>query len=404
MTQKQRMLATLRGEPTDTIPWAPRLDLWYNANLRAGTLPPRYANVALEDITDDLGFGYHAIVPHFKDLRDPRDEMHRALGIYNLWTMPYVTRLEEVEVAVTAEGDLTHVAYRTPVGDVTTTVVYDENMRRAGISITHISEYAIKSVKDYAAVGYLFDHATVEPNEEGYRAFSEHVGDRGMACAFLSLAGSPMHLLQRELMPMELFFYEMYDHPEELSECAESIGRYFEKIFQVVAKSSADLFLLGANYDHGVTPPPFFREHILPWLKRFARMLHAQGKFLLTHTDGENTGLLDCYLDSEIDVADSICPAPMTNLTFVQVRNYFGDRIAIMGGIPSICLLRESMSDRAFEAYLDDFFSHLGCGDRLILGISDTTPPKAEFDRLKRIGERVRAFGPVRPRGERKPT
>jgi hypothetical protein len=200
------------------------------------------------------------------------------------------------------------------------------------------------------------------------------------------------------LMPMELFFYELYDHPEELRQCAESVAAYWERMFEVVSKSSADLFLLGANYDRGVTPPPFFRDHIAPWLGRFADVLHPRGKFLLTHTDGENTGLLDCYLDSRIDVADSICPKPMTKLTLKQVRDHFGSRITIMGGIPSICLLRDSVADQAFDAYLDDFFSQLGAGDHLILGISDTTPPAAEFERLKRIGERVRAFGPVRVR------
>ena len=124
-------------------------------------------------------------------------------------------------------------------------------------------------------------------------------------------------------------------------------------------------------------------------------MLHLTGKFLLTHTDGENTGLLDCYLESEIDVADSICPVPMTKLTFKEVREHFCFRITIMGGIPSVCLLKDSMPDGKFEAYLDSFFSDLGAGDHLILGISDTTPPAADFDRIKNIGERVRSLGPV---------
>lgn len=29
MNHHERMLATMRGEPTDQIPWAPRMDLWY---------------------------------------------------------------------------------------------------------------------------------------------------------------------------------------------------------------------------------------------------------------------------------------------------------------------------------------------------------------------------------------
>ena len=396
MTFRERMLATMRGESVERIPWAPRLDLWYNANKRAGTLPREYADLKLTGITDALGVGYHAIVPHFKDLRDHADDVHRALGIYNLWTMPYTTVLDGVDYTVARDGDATRVEYRTPFGDITTTVIYDEPMRRAGVSITHVSEYAIKSAADYDAVGYIFENARVLPNEAGYAEFAAAVGDRGLAAGYISLAGSPMHLLQREIVPLMLFCYELYDHPLELTRCAERIGAYFERVFGVVAQSAAELFLFGANYDYSVTYPPFFEQHIQPWLKRFAGILHENGKFLLTHTDGENTGLLDCFLASDIDVADSICPAPMTKLIFKEVRDHFAGRITIMGGIPSTCLLKDCMSDRDFEAYLDSFFSDLGAGDHLILGISDTTPPAAEFERIIKIGQYVEAFGPVR--------
>ena len=395
MTHKERMLATLRGEPTDRMPWAPRLDLWYNAHSRAGTLPPEYRGADLADITDDLDMGFHAVVPHFKDLRAAEDDRDRALGIYNLWTMPYATVLEGVEVRTESRGDETIVEYRTPVGTLRTKVLYDERMRRAGISITHITEYAIKRPEDYEAVGYLFERARVVPNYEGYEAFADRVGDRGLAVGFISLAGSPMHLLQRELMPMELFFYELYDHPDELARCAAQIGAYFDRVFEVAVGCPAEVFLFGANYDARVTYPPFFEAHILPWLKRFADILHPEGKFLLTHTDEENTGLLDHYLASEIDIADSVCPVPMTKLSLRQVRDRFDGQITIMGGIPSVALLRNSMADAEFEAYLDRFFSELGAGDRLILGISDTTPPGAEFERIRKIEEYVRAFGGV---------
>ena len=395
MSPKERMLAALKGEPTDAIPWAPRLDLWYNAHKRAGTLPEKYKNASLIEISDDLGVGYHAVVPHFKDLRDPADDLHRALGIYNLWTMPCTTVLENVEFRVNYQGEETIVEYHTPAGDLRTRVLYDENMRRAGVSITHITEYAIKSFKDYEAVGYIFENAKVLPNYDGYGEFAHQVGERGLAVAFLSLAGSPIHLLQRELMPLELFFYELYDHPQELKRCAERVGTHFDRVFEVAAGCPAEAFLFGANYDSRVTYPPFFREHILPWLRRLARVLHREGKFLLTHTDGENRGLLDCYLASEIDIADSVCPDPMTSLTFREVRDHFSGKITIMGGIPSVCLLKDSLADRDFKAYLDNFFSEIGSGNHLILGISDTTPPAAEFERIREIGRRVEKFGPV---------
>ena len=104
---------------------------------------------------------------------------------------------------------------------------------------------------------------------------------------------------------------------------------------------------------------------------------------------------LDDYLKSRIDVADSICPRPMTKLTLKEVRDAFAGRIAIMGGVPSVALLKSSMRDAEFGKFLDGFFADLGRGERLILGISDTTPPAAEFDRLVEIARRAEQFGPV---------
>ena len=39
VSQKQLMLDVVHGRPTARIPWIPRLDLWYRAHQRAGTLP-----------------------------------------------------------------------------------------------------------------------------------------------------------------------------------------------------------------------------------------------------------------------------------------------------------------------------------------------------------------------------
>lgn len=392
MTHRERMLAAIRGEPTDRLPWAPRLDIWYRANQRAGTLPSRYRSASLVEIVDDLGIGYHAVVPDFRDRRGPEDDVDRGLGIYNLRIMPYRSVLENVKRSVETAGDRTVVTYDTPVGSVRTTVLYDEVMRKSGATITHILEHAFQDEKSYAPLAHIFRNLRVEPNEEGYREYVGRIGDRGLAMAFVSLAGSPMHLIQRELMPFERFFFEMNDRPDELAQLAEAIGTYYRNILEVVAGSSGEVIFLGANYDATVTSPPFFHSHIEPWLRRYADALHARGKFLLTHTDGENTGLLPHYLEAGFDIADSICPAPMTRLSFRAVRDFFGDRVTIMGGIPSIALLPSSLPPRDFAAFLDGFFQDIGDGRHLILGISDTTPPQADFERILEITRRAERF------------
>ncbi|MCD4825429.1 MAG: hypothetical protein K8S55_12600 [Phycisphaerae bacterium] len=392
VNHKQNMLSVIAGQPTDCMPWAPRLDLWYKANKLAGTLPDEYQDAPLTEIVDGLSAGMHAIIPDFKDLRTQEDETDRALGVYNLWSMPYRTVFENIDRTVRIEGDNTFVDYDTPVGKISTVTVYDESMRKAGTTITHVKKQAFVDASDYEALGFIFENARVEPNYEGYAKFADSIGDRGLAAAFVSLSGSPMHLIQRELMPVETFFYEMHDRSNQLYALAEKISVYWNRVLEVVADCPAELVLCGANYDASVTYPPFFHEHIEPWLCKFADMLHARGKYITTHTDGENTGLLQHYIDSHIDVADSVCPAPMTQLTFKETRDFFDGRITIMGGIPSVALLPLSMPDREFDAFLDKFFKELGSGDHLILGISDTTPPNADFGRLQKISKRVQEF------------
>lgn len=42
---------------------------------------------------------------------------------------------------------------------------------------------------------------------------------------------------------------------------------------------------------------------------------------------------------------------------------------------------------------MKNLFSEIASGDRFILGVSDTTPPDARFERLLRITEMVREWG-----------
>ena len=390
------MLAAIRGEPTDLIPWMPRLDLWYRANKHTGSLPRKYRHASLMELTDDIGVGFHAVIPDFRDLRGPEDEADRGLGLYNLRTMPCHTVLEGLTRTISVNGDRTCASYSTPEGTIDTAVVYNDDMRRSGITISHIESHAFRGPGDYAALIYIFEHARVVKNADGYRTFAKRIGDRGIAVAALNFAASPAQFIMRDLMPLDTFYYEMHDRPCEFNALAQAVNSYYEKQLPVACEFPADVFLFGSNYDASITHPAFFAEHILPWLKRFSDALHGQEKYLLTHTDGENDGLLEYYLDAGVDIADSICPSPMTRLSLREIRDVFREEITVMGGIPSVFLLPSVIDEMGFRSFLDQFFEDIGRGDHLILGVSDAVPPDADFNRILEIGKRVQTFGSVR--------
>ena len=56
---------------------------------------------------------------------------------------------------------------------------------------------------------------------------------------------------------------------------------------------------------------------------------------------------------------------------------------------------KEAMLEEVQRYIVARFFEDVGRGDHLILGVSDTTPPAADFERILKVGRRVEAFGAV---------
>jgi len=398
MDFKKLITATLKGENTETLPFIPRLDLWYNANRINGTLPPGFENASLRDITDEFELGYHAVIPLFRDYANENDDIDIGLGIYRFRAIPYKTELHNVKRKVTRYGNgLTEVEYSTPKGKIKSGVVFDESMRKSGASLHVTREHPVKGPGDFEALAYIFENLEITPDYSYFNQFSsEVIGDRGVAVAFSSGWASPMHFLLRDLMSVDNFYYNLFVHTEEMENLAARLSVYCNRIFEITAACPSEVIMSGANYDQSFTPPDFFEKHILPELKNQSEILHKKEKYLLTHTDGENEGLLDLYLQSGIDIADSVCPAPVTSLTLKEIRESFGGRITIWGGLPFSIVLENSMSEYEFEKYLDMTLSDLGTGDHIILSIADTTPPAASFNRILKIAAKAKQFGPVK--------
>jgi hypothetical protein len=317
----------------------------------------------------------------------------RGIGIQNRWGLAYRCELAGVEREVKRDGLSTGVTYRTPVGSVSTRMLFTEEMRRAGVSIPWRAEPAIKRPEDYRTLGYIFRNIRVRPDYGNYLDFARRVGDRGVAVAYGNDSAGPMHFILKNLLDITAFYLEMYDHPREMRQLCEDLEPFFDQILRVMADSPAEVVFFGANFDEMITYPPFFKEHILPSMQKFADALHGRGKLILSHCDGESRSLLPLFVETGMDVAEAVCPQPMTKVTIGEVRKAFRGKVTVFGGVPSVALLEESLSDGAFEGFMKRLFSEIAPGDRFILGVSDTTPPNAKFERLLRITERVRQEG-----------
>jgi len=390
MTERERVLAAIRGEVPDRLPWVPRLEFWHRVRLRKGNLPAELRGLSLTEICDRLGVGCYASIPDYTQRSGPEDMIDRALGLFRLPVLPYRVTLEEADRRVLQRGPETVVEYHTPVGSIRTATIFTEEMLDAGASTPWTTLHPIREPGNFEVAAWIFSHLKVEPQVEGFLAHCREVGDRGVAVGYLSGAACPIHHIMKELMPVEQFFYALHDYPERVERLAEAIAPYYQRMRDVAAEGPAEVILLGANYDDSITYPRFFERHILPPLRDYAAELHGRGKFLMTHTDGENRRLLGLYRQAGFHIADSVCPYPMTQCRLEDIYAAFEGRIAIWGGIPSTLLCPDSTSEKEFRRSIDELVARYTGQSRLILGVSDMVTADADWDRLCYITERVR--------------
>ncbi|MBD3182138.1 hypothetical protein GF312_07595 [Candidatus Poribacteria bacterium] len=394
MNHYQRMINTIAGEYTDRIPWAPRMDLWYIANRSRGTLPSEFVRLNTVEISELLDVACHAVRADYT-LPGARDLSLRGLGMDNHPDYPFRIELKGLPVKFSDDGVDMKTLISTSKGEIFTHLHRNPDMTKAGISIPFVKSYAIENPDDIQALMRVFQHLEVIPNPEGYADFHKRIGQQGVAVASGPIAASPMHLILHELMPMDRFFYTYADNRNILCQLASSMEEFFHKLLDVLVSSDAEVVFWGGNYDQDLTWPTFFQKEITPWLSKVSERLHSVGKYLLTHTDGENKALMPYYKDCGFDVAESVCPAPMTQCSLKEIRHGMGENITVWGGIPSVALLEGSMDEAEFDDYLDKMFSEIGSGRRLILGVSDNVPPDAKLKRFKKIKEQIEDFGSV---------
>ena len=163
MTHRERMMAVVRGEMTDVIPFAPRIDLWFGANQKRGSLPLKYVDCKhYDEISRDQGWAISKIILEYQG-HGMDAILDRPLGLYRFPVQGFLTHLpDDVERHVEQTGDQTNLRYITPKGTVTGAFTYTEEMRRSGVSIPWINNHALKDETDFEPLGYIFENLKIK--------------------------------------------------------------------------------------------------------------------------------------------------------------------------------------------------------------------------------------------------
>jgi hypothetical protein len=364
MTGQELLMAGLRGKQTPQMPFAARIDLWYNYNQHHGSLPEKYSGMTMIEIGKRLGIPlqsrlFSVVIEHF----------------------------EGVEVRTTQHPPYVTTEYITPVGTLKKTLLYAQH---EGPWIAYEHEKLFKSPEDYAPLNYLMTHTMPRSNENAYDTARTEVGSDGLVVTGVGL-WSPAQRVMREIMGYQTFFYELMDRPARVEELIESVSNLERRKYRLALDSDLEVFNVCANWSDDIHTPIFSR-FMAPWFSEITALLHDHGRLAMAHVDGENRRLVPLMRETDIDIWEAWTPAPMTRLSNIQFRSTVHPESVIWGGLPST-LFEPTCSESEFNEYvINNLLGEVGHTGRFIIGMGDNLPFDGIIDRVARVPELVDSF------------
>jgi hypothetical protein len=348
------------GRSEGKIIWQPRIGCWITDKRFAGTpLPEPYEGMEYFDIFRHLEcstrlYEYNAC---FRQIEDSR----------------VVCRENQIN-----ETDTEHIV-ETPVGTQraidrrTPTSWYHESLKRW-----------IASEEEMRVALWRAERATFEWDEARYRQLQAEAGDLGAPTMFMPRVN--VQDLYINTMGVEAGVLALFERPDAVRAYFRALDDLHDRMIDVINASPIEIINFGDNLHGGTLSPPLFREYVLPAYQRRCEKLHAAGKFVCSHWDGDTKTLLPFARETGLDGIEAITPKPQGDVTLEEVKEALGDDLLLLDGIPAI-YFDEIFPVEELEACVEKIIDLFA--PRLILGISDEISSTGDIKRIRAVGRIV---------------
>ena len=361
VTFRERVLATFQRQKPHPIVWQPRLEEWYGANQRKGTLPERYRKMTFLDLNRDLNCSVRPYGYFNPMLRFWHDE-------------------GDLQITVEQRPNEEIVYWKTPKG-----ILRSRNLR-TDLSLYTV-EHWIKGVDDLPVMEYILRTMHGELDMAVYERGCQEVGDLGEPMIYL--ARIPIQRLFIEFIGFEQTILMLYDYPREMERFIRIIEEVDDLQYELAKQSPITIINFGDNVHSDMLPPPLFEKWALPYYQRRTEELHQAGKFVYPHWDGSIKPLLPYLKDIDFDGVEALTPLPQGDVTLEEMKAAMGDKI-LLDGIPAVLFL-DDVSYAEVEAFTKKMLEMFA--PNLILGISDELSPIGDIEKVRTISGIVDSFG-----------
>ena len=206
------------------------------------------------------------------------------------------------------------VTRKTPVGEIVA-------IREDGWD----KKFFLDTPEDYRVLTYIVENTEIIPAYESYEAIAKSLPPWGIAIP--ELWRTPMQQIQVDFAGLENFSLHLVEYEEEVRALYDALLKQFRRVTEVVAKGPGRYVSNLENFMANTLGPRRYQEFLIPVYEECFPVLHAAGKIIGCHYDGQLSVCRDLIAKSPIDLIESLTPPPEGDLTLAQARAAWPDKL-----------------------------------------------------------------------------
>ncbi len=363
MSSRERIMAAIRGQDVDRIPWSPCIDGYFLGKV--------------DQVDGFRRIGADAMLRHYFNFLGSAP--FRISVPVPGKSLPWKTTRRAVE------GE-EEVVYETPVGNLMERFRFNPESP----NLPWVTRHRLQSVEDVKVLTWMCEQAEFVPLAPLFEQGEKRIGDDGITT--ISVLGTPLLWMINSEATVDKFWYMYFDHTREVEELLEAAHGVVLRMCRAAAEGPGEVVIQYENLSSSLVSPAIWKKYAPRWIGEYAQALHRGGKIYLQHdcghllAFGEDLGRV--ALDGMVDIAT---PPTGTLPDLATARRMWGPDKFILGGIDATAFAGKEPED--LKEHVRQVMRNMGDGRRMALGSNDAVPKNASWEKLLAVTEVVREHG-----------
>lgn len=230
----------------------------------------------------------------------------------------------EVEVISRADGEITHLEYRSSYGTLTEELLLGQ-----------IIKHKAQTPEELKILCKMWQNLEVAPDLDNFNHICELCTGDTPVMASSNQSSAVQHMLQYETGVADFWFLAM-DCPELLEECMGYWQAMLERKYRIMETIDCLGCYQAENTSSTMISPAYYEKYSLPQIQQFTAMAHRSNKRALIHMCGLLYDLMPLLKQADIDGIHALSAPDIGNVPFDYAFNFMPKDFFALGRFGSL--------------------------------------------------------------------